>query len=618
MKVLKSIFKFFSSVKLAIVVLLALAYVLALGTIYESLYGTAVAKEKVYGTVWFTLVLTFLGINVLCAALSRLPWKRHHIGFVVTHAGILVILAGSLITQRFGLDGSMAIAEGDRDDRITLDDPLLQVAEPDRNAVQTFKARYSQDPPTENDPWVRSLKDGGRLIVDQFYRNAQATLKVRPAAPEDPSATSGALRVILTGIPMQPAQELSEWLFSKNSPFGPSSVSLGPAKFSFVEETVLTGLPAVSAPEGAGPAIGKLQLTFKDGQNVEFPVPDASEEEREVPGTPYRIKVLRYLPDARVAEGRLESRSNEPLNPALEFKIFGSKWEETHLVFSQFPDLEGVHGRSQAEVRVKARFVSAGAAASPGLRGELILALHDDKTLVYRVRTKGVLGEPKRIIVGEEVPLGWMTLRFKVAEAYPRAVASFQYRKVAVPAGKSGPPPAIHFKIEREGLSTETWLEQGDMREMALGGVPYLVRYGLRAHPLGFQLTLKKFHVGKYAGTNSPSSFESFVHVKNDKTGEDFETKVHMNHPLKYEGYTFFQSSYQEGGGPQDPFISIFSVARDPGTPVKYAGAILMVGGIALMFWFKPLFVQKRMQAKKREDVGVVSTRRESVPCETT
>src|SRR4030095_14394593 len=144
--------------------------------------GAPVAKEKVYGTIWFTLFLTFLGINVLCAALSRLPWKRHHLGFVITHAGILVILAGSLITQRFGFDGSLALAQGDRANRIPLDDPLLQVSEPDHNSVQTWKARYSQDdPPSEKDPWTRRLKDGGLFQVDQFYPHAQASLTVSPA-----------------------------------------------------------------------------------------------------------------------------------------------------------------------------------------------------------------------------------------------------------------------------------------------------------------------------------------------------------------------------------------------------------------------------------------------------
>ncbi len=69
-----------------------------------------------------------------------------------------------------------------------------------------------------------------------------------------------------------------------------------------------------------------------------------------------------------------------------------------------------------------------------------------------------------------------------------------------------------------------------------------------------------------------------------------------MNNPLHYNGFTLFQSSYQEGENGE--MTSVFSVARDPGIWVKYGGAILMVGGIALMFWFKPLFMQKKIKKK--------------------
>ncbi|MBL7684473.1 MAG: hypothetical protein JNK65_00350, partial [Deltaproteobacteria bacterium] len=186
--IFKSTFKFLSSLKLAVIVLLGLAYILALGTIYESLYGTAVAKERVYGTIWFTLVLFFLGVNVLCAALSRLPWKKHHIGFVVTHAGIIIILVGSVITQQWGIDGSMALAEGEVGDRVTLDEPLIQVRDPDAKSTQTWKARLSQNPPNSEKPWVKTLNGGGRFVVDDFYLHAQSFIKVDAnGAKENPA-----------------------------------------------------------------------------------------------------------------------------------------------------------------------------------------------------------------------------------------------------------------------------------------------------------------------------------------------------------------------------------------------------------------------------------------------
>src|SRR3954462_4015762 len=85
------LFKFFSSLKLAVFSLLSLSAVLGTATVLESNYGTRAVYLMVYGTWWFYGLLGLLATNVLCAALSRYPWKRRQTGFVVTHLGILTI-----------------------------------------------------------------------------------------------------------------------------------------------------------------------------------------------------------------------------------------------------------------------------------------------------------------------------------------------------------------------------------------------------------------------------------------------------------------------------------------------------------------------------------------------
>ena len=122
-----SIFKFFASLKLAIFLLLALALVFATGTLVESAYSTEAAKLLVYRNPWMSLLLILLALNVAAAALDRLPWKQKHVGFVVTHAGIILILTGALITRAYGIEGQMAIAEGETQSRIILNEPLLQI-----------------------------------------------------------------------------------------------------------------------------------------------------------------------------------------------------------------------------------------------------------------------------------------------------------------------------------------------------------------------------------------------------------------------------------------------------------------------------------------------------------
>jgi len=589
-KIFVSIFKFLASLKLAVIVILSLAYVLALGTIYESLYGTPVAKEKVYGTIWFSLILLFLGINVLCAALSRLPWKRHHIGFVVTHAGIIVILIGSFITQKWGIDGSMALAEGEVGDRVVINDSLLQVAIPDLGIVETWKADYSEKDDENSVIWSKTLKDKSRLVVDRYFAHADSSLKVGEGGKD----ASAAMKVSLRNLPMG-GEGMSEWIFEKASAVGGPSVQIGPAKISFLEPKALEALKA-EAPAAPVDKMGRIELTLPEGKTLDFSAAQALREEVSLEGGKYKVKGLRYLPDAVVRDNKLVSRSENPNNPAYEFEIRGPEFQETHLLFARFPDLEGVHGKQQKS-GIKALYKM-----EEGMKGlgqaELYLGADPAGDILYRVRSKQGLSPLQKTKPGEVKPTGWMTIEFVVEEYLPHAAAELQFRQVKLKKGmKEGPPPALHARVEKDGKSAGAWLQQGDMKVLTLEGNPYVLRYGLRSYPLGFKVKLDKFQVLRYPGSDSPSAFESYVTVEDEKTKASFEAKIHMNNPLDYRGYTFYQSSYQENPG--QPTISIFSIARDPGTPVKYAGSILLVGGIALMFWFKPLFVQKKMQRKK-------------------
>ena len=66
---------------------------------FESKYGGGAAQEWIYRSPGFAILLAFLGMNILCAALIRFPWKKRQTGFVVTHAGLLDP-AGRLLLQR--------------------------------------------------------------------------------------------------------------------------------------------------------------------------------------------------------------------------------------------------------------------------------------------------------------------------------------------------------------------------------------------------------------------------------------------------------------------------------------------------------------------------------------
>jgi cytochrome c biogenesis protein ResB len=101
------------SLKMAIAVLVTLGVVCAAATFYESAHGTPTVQRDVYRTAWFAGLLGLLAVNIAVSMMLRFPWKRHQTGFVLAHVGVLLILAGSLVSLQFGLDATLALYEGE-------------------------------------------------------------------------------------------------------------------------------------------------------------------------------------------------------------------------------------------------------------------------------------------------------------------------------------------------------------------------------------------------------------------------------------------------------------------------------------------------------------------------
>jgi len=110
-----------ASLKLTVVLLLALGVVLAAGTIVESRQGTAAAQAVYFGPL-FLLLEALFGVNLLAALVERWPRNRWRVGFALTHASMLLILAGALMTWAFKIEGRLPIWEGEASNLVYLAD----------------------------------------------------------------------------------------------------------------------------------------------------------------------------------------------------------------------------------------------------------------------------------------------------------------------------------------------------------------------------------------------------------------------------------------------------------------------------------------------------------------
>lgn len=85
-----------------------------------------------------------------------------------------------------------------------------------------------------------------------------------------------------------------------------------------------------------------------------------------------------------------------------------------------------------------------------------------------------------------------------------------------------------------------------------------------------------------------PKDFISKVTIlKGDK--EVMSKDIRVNEPLRFGGYTFFQSTYDAEG----LAWSGLEVVRDPGVWVVYLGFILLIVGLIIIFYINPL-IQRR------------------------
>jgi hypothetical protein len=288
----KKILKFLASLKLAVIVLVALATVIAAGTIVESRYDAQAAAKLVYHTWFMYAIMGTLAVNLTAVMVDRWPWKTRHIPFILAHIGILILLLGAVITMEFGLDGTMRFGIGEKNRFVT-------VAATDLQVWSSFDGdRYSKIMDQQVDFFKKSPKDKpvkvslpeGDLVVDDYEPYVVASRQIVAT----PSAQSGsAIRFQIQNDRVN----LNEWILqtragaNTDAQFGPARVALGKAPDALTAENV-------------------IYLTPKNDQEVSYVVSFRDTSRKPLKGTlkeggsfptgwmGLQFRMLRYFPHA--------------------------------------------------------------------------------------------------------------------------------------------------------------------------------------------------------------------------------------------------------------------------------------------------------------------------------
>jgi hypothetical protein len=201
----KRVFRFLSSVKLAVILLAVLIVATAIGTIYESKFDAKVARAYVYEAPWFNAWMILLGVNLAAAAFSRYPWKKHHTGFVITHAGIITLLVGAVVGRIWGVEGTMTLFIGNQpSNRLVIDQQEVRIQEGDQVSTFPVAIQHRRPHPAQAVP-LGTTPDGWKIDVTDY---AEMLLPVSTAEPVTENGAP-ALQVKLWSM----GQNIDEWLW---------------------------------------------------------------------------------------------------------------------------------------------------------------------------------------------------------------------------------------------------------------------------------------------------------------------------------------------------------------------------------------------------------------------
>lgn len=647
-RLLEKLFEFCASLKLAIIIILSLAFYLGSATFYEKYYGTAAVKEMIYGSQPFILIMALLAINVLAAVIIRFPWKRKQIGFIITHAGIETLLLGCLISFRLSVDGKMSLAPGNKADYINLNDEQVGIDVPDTSGkerryvfpVNLWKdAGYpgmaefiGQMPHIMNDgppepQWPEGHKvewragPGTKIEVLDWLPAAVPETVIKATPDGFPAAIVHLGGHLPNGMPMDQTVPLladgqgqgMQRLFG-----GAIEIDLWRARSDDELHEFLNPPDPKTLPE-----MGRVAI-FIDGKRYPLDITKESLGKLTPLGdSGYQAAVEDYILHAPTPElpqnhGQA-AMAVEPIDPQIRVSIAGPKGVRKYLVAAWHPQFmaplnetdASKHGMANADdplvwyMHPQTYFTS-----KQGTRGRLQLLQGLDGKLYARMfelqdSPTQKPGQPFEVQVGKELQNFWLSISLTVTQHCPSGLLVDQFRQAHVdPNQMDQHPRAIQLAIDIDGQRQETWLELGAPQPVSLNTSrgPVALDYSFQQFNLGFSLGLDHAEQTNDPGSQQAAAYTSGVTI--DGTGtQDGSKVITMNEPITVGGLTFYQAGFDNSEGMP---ISTLSIRRDPGWVIKYLGCAMIVGGIFTMFYMKAYFQKSpaAIAAKPARPIG--------------
>jgi hypothetical protein len=615
------------SLNLAVVLLITIAGAIAFATIMESKFDSAVARYYIYNAAWFNVWLLGLALNLLCAAFTRWPWQRKHLGFVVTHAGIILMLTGAVIGKTLGFEAFVTLDKTKPpEDRLIMHEDILTV-DTSGGVRGQMPFDIEMHPPTEARPFSLPLENSTlKLVVDRTTENLVPDDTL--AASADPVAPQGvALHFVNSGMGQDVAANLmlGEGLDTFDF-FGMAKIEMvdsldeahliapgksadpvatppaAPRDETPFHETHLafandpqtpvidtdadaqSGYDVRLAPAAGKPGVFEATVTGPSGVSATLAVGTGAGSWSNLfgDGDPVLFRVAKYWPDFAMKDGVPISVSNQPRNPAVLVQITGP----TKLLPAP-PPKPAAPPPPQAPPMPQGLVMRIALAKEPG-------------QIVYEMERAGKIEARTTAGRGETIHLGWSKWEAKVDDVLAHAELHRDMKEftgTVTPMMAASLRPGIRARLvapDGSGGPVE-WIPSGTSRELFNGNDFATIGFGQRVIPLTFSIALENFEVPRDEGTDTPSNYISSLRFEEPSTGRVVRDKACMNSPAMFPG-DFWRSLFgwnykfsQANWNPQNLNETTLQVLYDPGWPLKWIGSLGICCGIALMFYFMPV-----------------------------
>ena len=538
---------------------------------------------------------------------------------MVTHAGIILMLAGAVIGHTLGFEAFVTLDKTKPpESRLVMHEDILTVGT--SNGVRgQMPFDTEMHPPTEARPFTLPLENSPlKLVIDRATENLVPDDTL--VASSDPVAPPGvALHFINTGMNQNVAANLMQGDGEDAFDF------FGMARIELVDsldEAHPIALPPSAAPgsprdetpfhetqlvfaRGPQPPVIDTDADAQSGYSVTLAAAAGKPDEFEATvtgpgpmgaakflplrkvggawsnlagdGDPIEFRVAKYWPDFAMKDGVPTSLSDKPLNPAVLVQITGP----TKLLPPAPPKP---------------------AAPPPPLPQGLVMRIAPAKEpgrIVYELERAGKIEARGTVAQGESFMPGWSKWQTKVDAVFPHAelhreMKEFTGDVTPMMAATLRPGLRAHLVAADGSSGPVEWIPEGASRELFNGQDYATIGFGQRVIPLTYSITLENFEVPRDEGTDTPSNYISTLRFDEPSTGRVVHDKAYMNSPAMFPGdfwrsllgwnYKFSQANWN----PQNLNETTLQVLYDPGWPFKWTGSIGICCGIALMFYFMP------------------------------